>query len=479
MRCRRIRLRATYLLPALLLIGLLGVSASVRAQLLPRTVTSSMTAVELTPPEAVWSESDSARVLQSVRDGRISPSQAVTQLNVWQDRFAGQVDYDYLLGSLAVQAEDWSLALEALERVVLINPRFAGAWLDLAIVQDRLGDRAVALEMLQHVRTQFEPQGALLLQIQEAERVIRQRILPREWTIETAVYGGYVRNANAGLSELQLSLTPPGSTPVPIRLASSEAARADFASMWRIQAYRGFTHGAYARSELLLTSGGRLYSQEHDHQQADAGALWVYTHSGPGSWFGQLMPAWRQIWYGGQALGTSAQWQAAVGHAWGSCQGAGSVEWEQRHYQLAGYYNALTTWVGGRWRCQNARSNWALGYRYGWDHPQGARPGGLSHRQEAWGQWQQSVGADGTWSTTLYHARNRDQDMYSELLAHGQARWVRRWGLRVGFDWNLATWGARDWTLMTLWDQSQDQSNIPIARLQDRQIWLGVRYRWQ
>ena len=54
----------------------------------------------------------------------------------------------YQLGLAALAAGQSDLARQAFERVVVLRPGFAGAWLDLALATARSGDTAAAVELL-------------------------------------------------------------------------------------------------------------------------------------------------------------------------------------------------------------------------------------------------------------------------------------------------------------------------------------------
>ena len=61
-----------------------------------------------------------------------NPKQAYMELIALQDRLAGNLDYDYLLGVAALDSGKIDDAIIALERVLAVNPNHAGAQMDLA-----------------------------------------------------------------------------------------------------------------------------------------------------------------------------------------------------------------------------------------------------------------------------------------------------------------------------------------------------------
>ena len=62
-------------------------------------------------------------------------------------------DQLYPLALRALAANQPELARQALERVVSLQPHFAGAWLDLALATYRSGDAAAAVEHLEYLRS--------------------------------------------------------------------------------------------------------------------------------------------------------------------------------------------------------------------------------------------------------------------------------------------------------------------------------------
>lgn len=61
-----------------------------------------------------------------------NPKQAYMELIPYQDQLAGDIDYDYLLGVASLDSGKIEDAIIAFERVLAVNPRHAGAQMDLA-----------------------------------------------------------------------------------------------------------------------------------------------------------------------------------------------------------------------------------------------------------------------------------------------------------------------------------------------------------
>ncbi|WP_440998034.1 tetratricopeptide repeat protein [Arhodomonas sp. SL1] len=106
---------------------------------------------------------------------------AVALLLEHEARWAERPAYNLWLGVAAMRAGDYSNAVNALERLVLLQPRNLGAQLDLAIAYDQLGDR-------RNARRAFRELEALSERVDTPRRV-RQ------------VLDSYIRGAEAGGAE--------------------------------------------------------------------------------------------------------------------------------------------------------------------------------------------------------------------------------------------------------------------------------------
>ena len=88
------------------------------------------------------------------------PAEAYGYLLPFEDKFAGNVDYDYALGVAALDSGKPDKATLAFERVLAVNPNFAGARLDMARAYFQLGDADRAKTEFLAVRELNPPQQA-------------------------------------------------------------------------------------------------------------------------------------------------------------------------------------------------------------------------------------------------------------------------------------------------------------------------------
>lgn len=145
------------------------------------------------------------RADQLMKEGRAAEAFAI--LDPLEDKLAGDVEYDYLLGISALDSGKADRATIAFERVLAVNPNFAGARLDLARAYFQLGDLDRAKNEFETVRGQDPPEGArqtiaryfeLIEQAQRAKR--RQLRAYAEYTI------GRDTNVNNSTSQAQVGI---------------------------------------------------------------------------------------------------------------------------------------------------------------------------------------------------------------------------------------------------------------------------------
>jgi len=405
-------------------------------------------------------------------------SAALSDLHAQQEALGDDPDFNYLLGVVALEAGQPLVALDALERVVLHHPEYAGAWLDLAIAHTRLGDSASAEAILDHVEATFSPPVALREQIAKARASLRQQTrretAKKPWHGEVAVLGGYTSNANAGLAVGGFNLTPVGGDPVPILLADSQRPRGDAVLQSRASLYRDFAHDSGSTTSLLAYFRGRQYAQEGDYTYYEA-ALGA-SHNlpiAPGRSV-VLGASLRQLTLGGRPLALFAGSSAGLRQVLGACMAQANIEFEYRHYQQTAYYSAEVFWGGAGLDCQWRGNAVQLAVRAGLDSARGDRAGGDTTRIETSLLWRRDWTPRWTSELLLYAIHNADQAGYSPLLDNNAARQVNRLGERLSLSRTLDSGGR--WRASIELENARDYSNLPIFRLNEHQISAGLRY---
>ena len=109
-------------------------------------------------PQGANPQPELGRADALVKSGRAAEAYAL--LAPFEDRFSGDVEYDYLLGIAALDSGHFDRATLAFERVLAVNPNFAGARLDMARAYFQLGDIARAKAEFDAVLSQDPPPQA-------------------------------------------------------------------------------------------------------------------------------------------------------------------------------------------------------------------------------------------------------------------------------------------------------------------------------
>ena len=409
------------------------------------------------------------------------PRATLDALQAEQEARAGDPDYDYLLGVAALEAGELQLALDALERVVLHRPTHAGAWLDLAIVHARLHDPASAEAILAHVEQTFDPPPALRAQILQARRLLAPDPLQaatRGWHGDLAVLAGATSNANAGLAVSGFSLTPIDRPPVQVSVAPDQRPRRDAQLQLRSSLYRDFAHDDGSATTLLGFLRGRQYAGEQDFDFCEVAAGVSHVRPLNDTLAVIAGSSVRHLSLGGSGLATFYGASLGLRRQWQTCNAQLSGEYEYRDYTQRGYFDADIGWGGAGLDCRWGSHSVSLAARAGRDRAHSdagtLRAGGDTTRLEGsllW-RWQ----ATPRWSSELlvYYARNSDSSGYSPLLGNGATRQVERLGQRLTLGRTLDAAGR--WRALIEVENGRDYSNLPIFRLEERQVSAGIRY---
>lgn len=434
-------------------------------------------AAHATPPNPIqdWSALN-AEVSHLQAEGH--SDQALALLLASENAHSGTPEYDYALGVLALEQGQYGLAQSALERVVLVSPNHAGAWLDLAIASFKLGEIDNAQQIINHLEENFNPPTALKEQLEQVKKQLNIEKLVQNWHSGVTGSYGYVQNPNGGLSNSRFSLTPEGGLPIPVEVDANLQPKPDHVTQLRANVYRTFTHESGAQSTLSSALLVKSYVQQTDFNLADAIVAWDYRRqfTQDSAWTFNLSPNFRTIVLGGDVLGYFTTLSAGVSKKIQACEWGGRVEVEQRNYQQANYFNATLPWVGTTFGC--ARSNMMLGagVRYGVDIPQGARPGGNTQKLEANVYWRGLLSDRVSLGLMGYVAEYRDSEGYSALLDYDNNRSIHRFSQRAELAWQLPK--SPHWALQLELEHLRDSSNIPTSRIEDLQMLIGLHYQF-
>lgn len=424
----------------------------------------------------------------------IEDLQALTQAMIRQGRAAdaldliagfetdnvGNPEFDYLLGVTALAAGRDAIAVHALERVILVQPSHAGAFLDLSIAHYRLGELDSADVMLGHVETQLDPPPALRAEIVQTRRRISRAKLTRHWRAELGASVGHTSNANYGLavSSLQLTLND---APVTLLLDPSYRPRGDGFTEARASANRTDELEGGTQRELNFSMRYRGYMSEHGQDQADtvATGTWRKPAQWPGMDGARVLTAasLRYLSFGGNGVAI-AQLGRGLRMPAGACQLTVRADYEHRAYAQSNTYDAAIPWMAAGAEC--ARGVWQFGglQRLGWDIAVNDRPGGDTLRAETllFARWQARPNLQ--LGATLLYAYARDSGSYSAILAGGERRRVDRFGQKIEAIWVPGNDSRSPWALVFELENISDRSNIGLSTLDVTQFQMGLIFRY-
>ena len=389
----------------------------------------------------------------------------------------------YLLGSVAQEAGDYELAGSAYERAVMIQPDFAGAWLDLAVVTRMNGDDATAQSLFDYVIQEFSPPPPLLSRI---ALLRRQAISPTLAAVSPAYSGwhgelrtqiGHDSNANNGITLTSLPLLAGAGIIVDIPIADEERARSDTAYQTSALLRYGhaFNDRGDRRGEVLLALTQR---SNHDLGDFDTRDLLVGGSLIQDTDYGSISQrlTMQQIRLGGRDLLYGAR--AALGweRQYGACRLGLGGELEQRHYASVRNLDARIVWLQGGGGCLarigDTPVQAAMLLRHGQDTAVHERAGGNAQRYELTtvvaAELRPRVVLEGLFALAQTH----DSNLYSAILADNAVRRTTRTQARLQLQFPLV--GSVDGFVSI--ERLKQSSNIGLFAQNGRIVWAGIRY---
>jgi tetratricopeptide (TPR) repeat protein len=214
-----------------------------------------------------------------------NPKQAYMDLIAIQGQAAGNVEYDYLLGVAALDSGKLEDAIIAFERVLAINPRHAGAQMDLARAYYATGSFDLAEAGFLKLQAANPPPNAAAAIERYLEAIKeRKRITTAGWTGYGELGIGYDSNITGVPQDFgaaaQQSFGIPGITPTGNAIKRSASfAYGEAGGEYSKPLQRGFS--VFVGGDLR----GRAYRQESDFNLVQADAwLGVALNDGPSQW---------------------------------------------------------------------------------------------------------------------------------------------------------------------------------------------------
>lgn len=189
--------------------------------------------------------------------------QAYQLLATYEFQQAGNVQYDYLLGVAALDSGKPDRATLAFERVLVVDPNFAGARLDMARAYYQLGDYPRAQAEFQTVLSQNPPPAARAT-IQQYLAAIKEREQAKKTRLAGYLEAGLGHDDNVNNSTSQAQVAVPALGNLVFTLSSTNVKTADN--------YLALAAGAEATHEInssfSLYAGADLRDRQNSTQTA-------------------------------------------------------------------------------------------------------------------------------------------------------------------------------------------------------------------
>ena len=173
----------------------------------PAATTPTPTATPKAPTVVIRSSSANASEQQTLAQARAlresgNPQQALELLLPLAGSLGGDPDFDYLLGSTALDAGEYNHAVFALQRVVYLQPDFAGARLELGLSHMALRNFERANAEFDYVESLNPPQEvADVIARSRAAMSQRERAASKLWRAVVRARSGFDSNVNASTSD--------------------------------------------------------------------------------------------------------------------------------------------------------------------------------------------------------------------------------------------------------------------------------------
>lgn len=420
-------------------------------------------------PDARQAGSPLARIDELLAQGR--PDLALEQLRAMEHEHGQDPAYLNLLGVAAMRAGAWPAAAEAFERLALLQPDNAGAWLDLALARFNGGDLASAEEFFVYIERHFDP-PAVIRQIIASHRgrmrAIEEAPKPRG---EIMLLGGYDSNANSGLGISRLPLTLDGHG-YELEIDPAYRSRGDRAT-YLAAMLRGEDISPRRRAEWLLSARIKGFAREDAYSTREIAAAAGISRPAAGGEL-SVWGLWQRIDLGGEALLDITRAGLARESPWKTCQIQLGAEWEGRSHASLGYLDADLGWLAAGLSCPAAQGRTSLTFRVGHDQPRGERPGGQASRAELTLGYSGALPFGFGVEANAILAATRDREGYSPLLEDNAARRMNRVLLRALLHYPL----GKSWQAVALGEAARQCANLPLFEQSNTSLYLGARYRF-
>lgn len=394
------------------------------------------------------------------------------------EAYEQDVDFGYLFGVAALKTQRNDLALEALERVVLMAPQHGGAWLDLALVHIHLGDSTTARSLLEHVKRNFSPDQILVQKIKSIERVLANPVAQKKKSSgfrgELSIQSGYYTNINNGLSSLNFSISPIEGTKVPVRADQSLKSISDTGTQLRYAGIAPIEIEIFNRAELAIDVGIRHYNNSTSFNLFDTGLHFSAEKTIDETMRSVISAELQRT--DRSSLGALTLASVGLGIeriVTQDCSVGSRFDLEHQLGLGGAQESSHTPWLSMTARCAGVFGGSVLGLiRAGQE-----RKGSVhTEKKELGVGFERRWGLDWTMNAAMLAGKYRDSTLFSPLLLDQGARWVERKIARLGVERRLGVVFGGNMYVNTYYLKISDKSNIVFFDQRSEAVTFGLRH---
>jgi tetratricopeptide (TPR) repeat protein len=390
------------------------------------------------------------------------------------------------IGRLLIAQGRYADALDHLERAIMFEPDMAAAQLDYAIALAGSGDMLSARQLLDNIIAQPETTPELRKAlIQAKQRLPRPAGLlpvpvasegPLTVQLGANLRSGHDSNLLGAPSLTSLELTFPGEV---IELPLTENNFPRPGAYTRAEAklelsYQNADGGRWGLAANLMQRNSPAVPEANTRQSEIAleysppmsngsGAYWSASHVNLNNDSGTQ--------YTSQGVVMGLQSRAHITQARSICTARAGLDWQDRQLTSNPILSGRYTGLASVWSCNTpGGGQWQVSAKAGHDRPADlTRPGGEQTIANL-----RAFASTGTVLVDLEISRAQDATGYSPLLDNNAVRHTTRLNARLEYQHQLnqrllGTLGA-EW--------SNQQSNLPLFRLQSWGPYAAIRYVW-
>ena len=382
-------------------------------------------------------------------------------------------DYHYLLGELQLKQKDFQSAADSFERAVLIDPRYASAWMDLAIANVEIGNLISAKNYFNHIEATFNPPPQLLSYIAAYRKKIDAlQEGKKTWRLGTDIAYGVDSNANSGLRSSSISLTL-GSERFDLLLDPNYKARQDQFGILGLDASY-LDKDQDSAIEFRLAARQRSFKTERAYSSSELSSGFGGQKRLPWGMLGATIQV-DQVQLGDKGIMRNASVNSSFDRTWSSCQVGGGLSYEFRRYANYADLNANILWAQFVIACETMLGRLPIRSsvvtRHGVDEAIGLRAGSNTIRNELALKFGLTFYNRFNLDLSGGFANAKDVKGYSELLENNAPRDLTRRSYRVQMTTKITT----NSEIVLKYDFSQMDANIDLFKQSGRAISLGMR----